>query len=345
MDSLTEMTRGEAADLIKRRIDAAAGTGSDRPVRSDSEQQQQKEQKQQQPVTQPSLPFFEIREEFDSDGREVKAEAVNVAKEMKALKDALRSHRDGQSKGANGGKEAKQICELIENLDIDAGESEIPQDIDDSTFTSAVEVVESHVETISDERYSSMSARLDELARLEEEAERNKNEGKNSRQRLQSKAWGKGFLSGSSKQAKKEKKKKNGGWNKGFLNAEPKSGKLSPASAEPRVANIEEPERERKVAFGENKIKEIPRIGQNSIKAAQLQKPATARREHAEPIATTAFSGVVMERPAKSSSSADSTSTRSSQADQVQQQHQQPKKKLSRFAQQRLEQRGGLSSP
>lgn len=357
---LAEMSREEAADFIKRRADAAArpshaisASGKKKSALKQTRQGERvktskKQQKQPQTPAQSALPFFEIREEFDSEGRQVKAEAVNVAKEMKALKDGLRSQRDSGSEGANGGEEAREIRQLIENMDLDANEGETVQGINDDE----VEALESQQQQqadkpVSDEKYSSLSARLDELARLEEEAEKNKNEGKDSRQRLQGKAWGKGFLSNSdkgpgSKQAKKPKKSnKKGGWNKGFLNAEPKVEKISPEKAEPTDASTEEPEREKTVAFGENEIKEIPRIGQNSIKAApKLKSPtrfgtAPHAQEQAAPITNDLFSGVVMERPAESSGSVDIARSK-------QEQHQQPRKKLSRFAQQRLEQRGEL---
>mmetsp|Transcript_5357 Transcript_5357/g.10250 ORF Transcript_5357/g.10250 Transcript_5357/m.10250 type:complete len:455 (-) Transcript_5357:56-1420(-) len=356
---LAEMSREEAADFIKRRADAAAGptpaisaSGKKKSALKQTRQgervQTAKKQQQSKTNAHSALSFIEIREEFDSEGREVKAEAVNVAKEMKALKDALRSQRDSGSEGSNGGEEAKAIRELIENMDIHANEDETVQGIDDDE----VEALESQQrqqaeKPVSDEKYSSLSARLDELARLEEEAERNKNEGKGSRQRLQGKAWGKGFLSNSekgtgSKQAKKSKKSsKKGGWNKGFLNAESKEENTSPEKAEPIDASTEEPDREKTVAFGENEVKEIPRIGQNSIKAAQKPRSATRfdtashAQERAAPIANDLFAGVVTERQAETSGGVDIARPK-------QEQQQQPRKKLSRFAQQRLEQRGEL---
>lgn len=365
---LADMSREEAADFIQRRIDAAAPSSApsvSKPKKKSSLKQtrarpttksdkQQKQQPQPQPpVAQTVLPFFEIREELDAEGREVKAEAVNVAQETKALKDALRSQKD--SNGASGGEETKGIHELIENIDIgvdENGNDGNVQEADDDDVE-----VQQH-EPISDDKYNSLSARLDELARLEEDAGKNKNEEKSSRKRLQGKAWGKGFLSGSETTTSKKaaasstsKKKKStggkntGGWSRGFLNAEPKAENKSPPKIEPKAVSSDEPERQRKVAFGENEIKEIPRIGHNSVKVA-LQKPKPAAEpQEGELIAKDVFSGVVMERPKSTSISAGIVQQQAPVPSQVQQQQQhqqqQPKKKLSRFAQQRLEQRGG----
>ena len=238
---LAEMSRADAAAFIQRRIDAvtsqssapkmsaaksSASTGkkNKQPKKSAlkvSSKQSAKSQAQPQPHT--ILPFFEIREEYDSSGQEVKAEAVNVANEMKALKDALRS----QNTGAGGdGEDAKQIRELIGTIDIgggddggDVGQQQASGD-DGAEDEAMYDEEPEQQEPVSDEQYDSLSARLDELAKMEEEAEKNKNEGQSSRHRLQGKAWGKGFLSSngsgaaahSQKQkAKTGKKKKSGG--------------------------------------------------------------------------------------------------------------------------------------
>ena len=235
---------------------------------------------------------------------------------------------------------------------------------DDAEDEAMYEEESEQQEPVSDEQYDSLSARLDELAKMEEDAEKNKNQGQSSRQRLQGKAWGKGFLSsnggGAAAQSQKQKtktgkKKKNGGsggWNTGFLNAEPKKKGSASAGAKVATRIADGPERQRKVAFGADEVKEIPRIGNTSIKAVQQmqkagrslpqppqQQPVAAPQEQeTEPISKEVFSGVVKERGA-----AAGTGTSVVISEQPpQQQQQQPKKKLSRFAQQRLEQRGGL---
>lgn len=377
---LAEMSRADAAAFIQRRIDAITSQSSSAPKMSAAQSStstgkkkqpkksalkvssKQSAKPQSQPQTHTILPFFEIREEYDSSGQEVKAEAVNVANEMKALKDALRS----QNTGAGGdGEDAKQIRELIETIDIgggddggDVGQQQASGD-DGAEDEAMYDEEPEQQEPVSDEQYDSLSARLDELAKMEEEAEKNKNEGQSSRQRLQG-AWGKGFLSsngsGAAAQSQKQKaktgkKKKSGGasggWNTGFLNAEPKKK----ASGGAIIAD--EPERQRKVAFGTDEVKEIPRIGNTSIKAVQQmqqagrslaqqqpqQQPAAVPQEQeTEPISKEVFSGVVKERGAAAGTGASVVISEQP----PQQQQQPPKKKLSRFAQQRLEQRGGL---
>ena len=364
---LAEMSRDDAADFIQRRIDAAVAPKMSTNKTSASKKKQPKKSalissakttaKSQPPAQSHTiLPFFDIREEYDASGHEVKAEAVNVANDMKALKDALKSQKTGAS---GDGDYAKQIRELIETIDIgvddDMGQ-ESSGDID--AEDEAVDDVEpERQEPVSDEQYNSLSTRLDELARMEEDDKKNESEEKSSRQRLQGKAWGKGFLSskgGKSRDGKTGKKKKKdaaaGGWNSGFLNAEPKKKKAS-AGGKTATNTADKPGRQRKVAFGTDEVKEIPRIGNTSIKAAQQmqkagrlqqQQPVAMPQEEqheSEPISREVFSGVVTERSAIGTS----TSTSVMSPEQPEQQQQPPpKKKLSRFAQQRLEQRGGL---
>ena len=374
---LAEMSREDAADFIQRRVDAVTSQSSAAPKMTSANKTSASKKKQpkksalrfsakttakSQPPAQSHtiLPFFEIREEYDASGHEVKAEAVNLAKDMKALKDALRSQKTGAS---GDGDYAKQIRELIETIDIGAdGDMGQESSSDFDAEDEAIDDVEpERQEPVSEEQYNSLSTRLDELARMEEEAEKNKSEGKSSRQRLQGKAWGKGFLSSNGGAASKsqkgktgKKKKKDaaaGGWNAGFLNAEPKKKKASAGGTTATTATntVDEPERQRKVAFGTDEVKTIPRIGNTSIKAAQQmqkagrlqqQQPVVMPQEEqheSEPISREVFSGVVKER------SAIGTSTSVMSPEQPEQQQQPPpKKKLSRFAQQRLEQRGGL---
>ena len=142
-----------------------------------------------------------------------------------------------------------------------------------------------------------------------------------------------------------------GGWNSGFLNAEPKKKKASAGGTTVTTNTADEPGRQRKVAFGADEVKEIPRIGNTSIKAAQQmqklqqQQPVAMPQEEqheSEPISREVFSGVVKERSAIGTTST-STSTSVMTPEQPEQQQQPPpQRKLSRFAQQRLEQRGGL---
>ena len=371
---LAEMSRDDAADFIQRRIDAAvapkmstSASKKKQPKKSALISSAKTTAKSQPPAQSHTiLPFFEIREEYDASGHEVKAEAVNVANDMKALKDALRS----QKTGANGdGDYTKQIRELIETIDIGVDDDTCMGQESSGDFDAEDEAIDDvepeRQEPVSDEQYNSLSTRLDELARMEEDDEKNKSEGKSSRQRLQGKAWGKGFLSskggrggataGKSQEGKTGKKKKKdaaaGGWNSGFLNAEPKKKKASAGGTTVTTNTADEPERQRKVAFGTDEVKEIPRIGNTSIKAAQQmqkagrlqqQQPVAMPQEEqqeSEPISREVFSGVVTERSAIGTS----TSTSVMSPEQPEQQQQPPpKKKLSRFAQQRLEQRGGL---
>jgi hypothetical protein len=94
------------------------------------------------------------------------------------------------------------------------------------------------------------------------------------------------------------------------------------------------PTTERRVAFhAEDQVKEIPRVGERSISevrkpavsrsVSEVRKPAASRPNR--PIEESVFSGVVRERGAAPSA--------------PRQEEAAPKKKLSRFAQQRQENR------
>jgi len=215
----------------------------------------------------PSLPFFEIREELDESGREVKAEAINVAKQLELLQ-----KKEGRKANA----------------------SVVP--------TASEEKIQDEPEQlkpVTDSEYESLSNRLDMLARLEEETEHAKQENKVSAKKLQSK-----------------------GWSKGFLNAKPKKRKSQPKKVPARTSSTPSNE-ERKVAFqSQDEIREIPRVGERS--ASELKTTGAAPRRQIEP---QVFSGVIRERSVESAPANASPSTKAP-----------PRKKLSKFAQERQEQ-------
>lgn len=170
---------------------------------------------------------------------------------------------------------------------------------------------------VSDEEYNDIASRLEELSMLEEEAEAMKKLNQTSSKRLQGSGWAKGFLN-KKKPAKKKPTKS--------------AGKPKPLQAAAGESSMG-----RKVGFQEenNQIKEIPRVGERSLpsKAQSTQSTPT------KPIENSVFNGVIQERPVASTVLERPTVTATGG---VQERPAAtaaaPKKKLSRFAQQRLEQ-------
>lgn len=243
--NFVELDRSQAIGYLERQIES-------RSPKTTTKYGKEAEEQTAEQSSEPALPFFEIREELDVDGREVRAEAVNVVKELEYLQ-----------------KKEGKVTAMVPMAGVS---SELP------------ELDESECVSISDVEYEALSARLEELARLEEQAEIAKAENMKSASKLQSK-----------------------GWAKGFLNAKPK--------AERPAKNVLTTDK--KVGFhAQDAVSEIPRIGQRS--ASEL-KPV-ARKE----IDSQVFSGVIRERP---------VGTRTESVKSV------PQKRLSRFAQERQEQR------
>jgi hypothetical protein len=249
--NLVELDRSQAVDYLERRIDSMSSRTIPTAKATNT------------PHTE--LPFFEIREELDDDGREVKSEAVNVAKELEYLQKKV-------------GKSHVVVPTSTAGDDV----SDVSVEVDRPP------------RPLSHDEYEAVSARLEELARLEEHAESARAENIKSSKKLQSSGWG-----------------------RGFLNAKPRGARRLPAAHANATAGA------KKVGFhAENDVKEIPssRIGQRS--ASELT-PVTARKE----IDDRVFSGVIRERPVRTTTATECVKPPA------------PPKKLSRFAQERLEQK------
>jgi hypothetical protein len=246
--NLVELDRSQAVDYLESRIHSISQTTTSKGTNAE-------------------LPFFEIREELDDDGREVTSEAVNVAKELEYLQK----------------KEGKSPVLVVPVAGDDV--SDLPE-------------VHEPLRPVSKDEYETISARLEELARLEEQADSAKAENIKSSTKLQSKGWG-----------------------KGFLNAKPKAKRPAHTNATTGCAQA------KKVGFhAHHDVKEIPsRIGQRAS-ASELITPVVAARKE---IDDKVFSGVIRERPVVPGTTTATESVKPAA----------PKKKLSRFAQERLEQK------
>jgi hypothetical protein len=289
--------------------------------------------------------FFEIREELDEQGREVRAEAVDVSRQLAML--------ESDASGGVADERTMRRPHTSSSMEQSGGAPE--QTAGDTTTmndaTGAAKETPSQ-KVISDAEYERLSARLEELALLEEQAEHNQATNTASRKGLQGGGWSSGFLNNTNKKKKKTSPKSN----KPPPNSvPPPSGKSQPTTNDQMVSTIAESEpRSRAVSFDprRNDVREIPRIGQRS--ALELRKPqpppppqamSSVQSSTGGGGGAAAVSGVVRERvksPSKKKQKiplrtggiapAAPESASTSQPDQ-----QQPKR-LSRFAQERLRQ-------
>jgi len=249
-----------------------------------------------QPLGSP-LPYFEIREEYNDAGEPITAQAIDVTKQLEYLQ-----------KQANG--------ESVVHIPPEAKQDDIPV-----TQTAVEEVHVDILKPLTDHEYDEKASRLEELMRMEEQATSSQEPVVNPKiKSLRGKGWSKGFLNSSN--SKKTSKNK------------------PPAEA----ANTASAKTERKVVFhDENQVKEIPRIGERSI--SEVRKPAAAAAASRQ-LQESILSGIVGERPAVQARKEIEESVLSGVVRErpvggtVSQQQQQqpeaaPKKRLSRFAQQR----------
>jgi hypothetical protein len=159
---------------------------------------------------------------------------------------------------------------------------------------------------------------LEELERLEEMDAKEKKVNKKSSKQLQSKGWSKGFLT-SSPTSKKTK-----------ANSVPTT-KVPSSLNKPRMETLSKTAPsvsvppKKKVGFSDsdNDVRSIPRIGQRSIR--EVTPPSRGNRKSFD---SSVFSGIIAERPVSAAVATPPILHEAATA---------PKKKLSRFAQQRLE--------
>jgi hypothetical protein len=282
--AVKDMTRQEALNRLQKEMDGlkmsqrkpSPSMSKDAAAPPSKPAAQQKEE-----ATGHALPFFEIREELNESGQEVKAEAVNISKHLEYL-------------------QKKEAGALDDKVPSDVVRRPVEEPTNETAAMLEQESEATPLQPLSDSEYDALSTRLDELAQLEEESGRQKTVNVKSAKKLQSKGWSKGFLN------KKQKTK------------QPKTQQKSePNRSEPEmkrpaiIPESEGPSKDRKVAFGvQDEVREIPRVGERSV--SSLPKPAS------RPIETSVFSGTVQEKRGV-----------------PEEQKPAPKKRLSRFAQER----------
>ena len=167
-----------------------------------------------------SLPFIDIREEYDDFGNIIKSEAVNMADQLNHLKSQTErktKHNktnniddDDSDDIKDNDKESSLLTQMVQNISIDSEDFQT-----ESVFNSKIEANKPFTSNnkLSEEKFQSMLSRLDELVQLEETTEQNRKVNLRSSKKLQSKGWAKGFLtnnhSGKKKIINKDKWKQN----------------------------------------------------------------------------------------------------------------------------------------
>lgn len=196
----------------------------------------------------------------------------------------------------DGKGEVIDMTKQLENWDGIAGQDSKREN--DVHTTAREEVVDDGgtLKKLSDGEYAALTMRLEELERKEEEAEKQKTSNAKSAKKLQSK-----------------------GWSTGFLNSKPTPRKPVPKPAPPTAkpppaTNATEPRQEKGKTVGFSKsddVQEIPRIGERSVRQTRPSNPFP-QTVVSDTVTERPMLGEVVERPRPA-----------------------PKKRVSRFAQER----------
>ena len=205
-------------------------------------------------------PFIEIREEIDGSGQVVRSEAIDVSKQLEYLK---KSENDEMSSAAEDGVQTERAAA--------AAEVEFEDDVEMMTEQ---ENNRNTLRPLSDTEYDTLAERLEELARLEEQAESDKAVNLKSSTKLQSRGWSKGFLN------QKAPRKKN--------------NRKSPPPAAAAAASKSPTAKTKAIVFGQDEVREIPRVGERSVRN-MLTKPPSSSSSSSRPLEQSIFSGIVQE--------------------------------------------------
>merc|ERR1719253_1211165 len=377
--NLAEMTRAAALDFYAERRDVPAKAndgGATKPLPKTLDATAN-DTAAPPPAAASPTPLLEIRETCDAAGAIVSSEVVNITNTVQRLGESLQGVADaaGNGQGADerlGGLLAQTLKE---------GERDIVKDAHRApgaaeTATNATTDPPHTKKAVGDEEYAALCARLDELAKLEEEEARSRRESVDSSRRLQSAGWSTGFLNGSKKKQGAAAKRSaparappHGGGGEGSAGGAPGAGPARPSpSSTPGDAAARTPKTERgpeedgagrTVSFSEDpQVQEIPRIGRCKVPPRPSAAPGTRNTGWStgflngtkkvaapRPAATPAvpfeervFRGVVKERAADDGEVVrQATAYRHSAKGSV---GADGEKKLSRFAQQRLQREG-----
>ena len=331
-----EMTRSRAFQSLQKELDEQWKTGmrKEKPTTADSTAsssdttpshaptQRQVSGKDSNSKSAPAItpPYFEIREELDDSGKEVRAETIDVSRQLEYLR------HPGATPPVGATTTTRPSQQAVE---------EIP-------------VADDTPKVLSNQEYDALSARLEELAMLEQVSENEKAANLASSKKLRSGGWSKGFFNKKPKKAPEKapptrvveaklstkQAAKNAGQPVSSNRVTPTqqqegkpietsvfSGVVHERGNRSASAKKQSSSKGGKVSFvDEHQVKEIPRIGQTSLSSTKSTTTTTTSRQ---PMAPPGLA-VAEARTAAAAS---------------QQRQQPPKKKLSRFA---MERRGLL---
>lgn len=314
-----------------------------------------------------STSYFEIREEIDSSGAPVSGEAIDVSRQLEFWQNQQQQKGTAKNTNNENGRVPPRMDTAIDPamksttaFQTKASSIDIIINNNNVDHLEEIDVKEDKLLPLSKDEYSALSARLDQLALLEEQADQQKESNAKSSKSLQSKGWSKGFF-------QKKNKPLSTKTRSFILESKPPVGEsISVKGARQTKEHTVvpppngEPERQRPtpsvVSFAEtNQIQEIPRIGNRSV--SNIPKPSSnaGSPRTRQPLDSSLFPGLVQEH--------DRSTTLSSLSEQQQHQKQSPTVKeqlaqnprensdddaglapqpaLSRFAQQRQQARIG----
>ena len=200
-----------------------------------------------------SLPFMEIREEFDDEGNEINSEAMNMSKVLDNVKNEIKS-KHGKGESQNEMLNALLAATIEEDDQMNGDDNDDDDNDDDDDANEDQEVPK-------ERPYQDISDRFDQLIRLEEEAEMKKKGNLKSAKKLQGSGWTKGFLTNNKTTSTRTKKGAKSMANSTTTTAPSDSTSDSASEASSRA---------RRVQFrASNEVKEIPRIGNRSIQSVK----------------------------------------------------------------------------
>ena len=280
------------------------------------------------------FPLMEIREECDIRGNIVNSEVINMSDTMKRIDSSLKDNGNfanvDVSDDGDGEKLGKLLVDTLNDSQAEIRKGFNNISLEEDQAESNVEVIKKG--PVSDKDYEAILQRLEELK--EEEDANSKKVNKTSSKRLQSSGWSKGFLNTGETNVSKTKQIK--------VDATKKSISSSPSN---KSYEDIQAKKNPKVSFSSsNEVKEIPRIGMNRLPQKSISTNAIATSNAARiapdspsdldpftprstiPFEDNVFRGVVKERKCLTTSANDEIP-----------QDVAGKKKLSRFAQQRLQ--------
>jgi hypothetical protein len=257
------LPKKEAANESDSDAEDVAGDGAPKPSSTE------KMMSSSSSIPSKLLPFIDIREEVDDDGKPIRTEAIDVTDHLQHL---VEKQQQQPQQNAGSSAPGGPMDENEQQDETDISKDSGPRPMDNSEF-------------------EKLTARLDELALLEEAGADYVPQARFHQRTKQ-------VTSAASSSSSSPRKKAAQGWSKGFLNKKPGKTK-PPAKSSPSVVSATKPSTggaTKNVSFGMDQVHEIPQEGH------QRPVPDQSLRQ-SRPIEPDLFTGVVQERPRRKPSS------------------------------------------